>query len=110
MQADLEVEKELNKCLTSNQEVYQSKLTSLEENVKKLNKDKDAEIDELKQQLRDIMFYLDAQSKLNESKLVSKEELQDSHVIIQQDQAAASGSTSTQSASAKAAASRKRKN
>jgi BRCA1-associated protein len=107
LQADLEVEKELNKCLTSNQEVYQTKLTTLEENVKRLNKEKDGEIDELKLQLRDIMFYLDAQSKCADSKLVSKEELQDGHLIIQQDQATGS---STLTGSAKAAANRKRKN
>jgi BRCA1-associated protein len=107
LQADLEEEKELNKCLASNQEVYQAKLTTLEENVKKLNKEKDAEMDDLKQQLRDVMFYLDAQNKFTESKEVSKEELQSSQMIIQQDQAAAA--SGTQSASAKAAANRRRK-
>lgn len=86
----------MNKCLTSNQEAYQSKLTALEDNVKKLSKEKDQEIDELKSQLRDIMFYLDAQNKFAASNEVSQEELQQSHLLIaQQENDNASGSTPT---------------
>jgi BRCA1-associated protein len=70
--------------LTSNQDAYQTKLSLLEDNFKKLNLEKDKEIEELKSQLRDIMFYLDAQNKMSES-TISKEELQDSKLIIQQD-------------------------
>ena len=52
----MEVEKELNKCLSSNQDIYQSKLNSLEEKLKTMSKEKDEEIQDLKSQLRDIMF------------------------------------------------------
>lgn len=95
LQSELNEEKELNKCLSSNQEVYQTKLNQMEESLKKLTQEKDSEIQELKSQLRDIMFYLDAQNKISESKDLTKEELQESHVIIQQDQAAGTSSGAT---------------
>lgn len=88
IQAELSEEKELNKCLSSNQEAYQNKLTKLEENLKKLSNDKDNEIQDLKAQLNDIMFYLDAQNKISQVKDVSKEEIEQSHMVIQQDEAA----------------------
>ncbi|CAF0909803.1 unnamed protein product [Brachionus calyciflorus] len=95
LQSEFNEEKEMNKCLSSNQEIYQSKLSKMEENLKKLTIEKDAEIQELKSQLRDIMFYLDAQNKISEN--VSKEELDQSHVIIQQDEAAAAATNSSPS-------------
>lgn len=105
IQSDLEEEKELNKCLTSNQEAYQAQLSKLDEKLNKSNQEKDKEIQDLSAQLRDIMFYLDSQAKFNEMKDVSKEELQDSHTIIQQDE----NPSGVASASSKAAARRKRK-
>lgn len=90
LQSELDEEKELNKCLSSNQEVYQSKLAKVEENLKRLGQEKDQEIEELKSQLKDIMFYLDAQAKISQSSEISKEELEQSQVIIQQNQAQAS--------------------
>ncbi len=80
-------------------------MAKLEENLKKSNHEKDNEIKELQNQLRDVMFYLDAQSKMSQSKDVSNEEIQNSQLIIQQEEAS---STSTQSKSAKMANSRKR--
>lgn len=82
---------------------------------KKTNTEKESEINELKLQLRDIMFYLDAQSKMSESKDVTQEEIQSSQMLIRQDTTAeqensASGTASgNSSASAKLASRRKRK-
>ena len=113
MQADLDEEKELNKCLVSNQEINSSKINKLEEKLKRSDEEKEREISDLKLQLKDIMFYLDAQAKFSESKDVSKEELQDSHLVIQQDESSAGasgiGNSKAQSSSAKAASRRKRK-
>ena len=95
LQAELDEERELNKCLASNQDVYQRKLAALEESVKRLELDKDKEIEELKAQLRDLMFYLDAQHKMSEMKDVSKEELEQSRLVVNEPPA----STSTASAS-----------
>jgi BRCA1-associated protein len=88
LQADLEEEKELNKCLSSNQEVYQKKLAQLEETFKKSSLEKEGEIKELQSQLRDVMFYLDAQSKIGDLKdQVSNEEIQNSQMLVVQDEA-----------------------
>ena len=92
--------------MASNQEIYQSKLSSIEESMKKTNQEKDAEIKELQSQLRDIMFYLDAQNKMSENKDVTNEEIQDSQMIIQQN--ADEGASA--SASARMANRRRRKN
>ncbi len=106
----------MNKCLMSNQEVYQKKLHSLEESLNKSNQEKEAEIQDLRSQLKDIMFYLDAQSKFNESKDVTREELQDSHMIITSDSpsansnnAAAGASSSPSAAGASASADKNRR-
>ena len=40
------------------------------------------ELQELKEQLRDVMFYVEAQQKLAEAKEVTPEELQDGQVIV----------------------------
>lgn len=84
IQDELNEEKELNRCLTSNQIVYQAKLNELEEKLKKSNEEKNYEIEELQSQLRDIMFYLDAQKKLADN--ITTEEVQESQMIIQQNE------------------------
>ena len=98
----------MNKCLSSNQDVYQKRLNQLDENFKKSNLEKDVEIKELQSQLKDVMFYLDAQNKMSQFKEVSQEEIQDSQLVIQQDENAASG-TSTKASAAKAANRRRKK-
>lgn len=110
LQSELNEERELNKCLTSNQELYQNKLAILEEKLKKSDEEKSSEIEDLQSQLRDLMFYLDAQSKMSQS--VASEEIQDSQMVIQQDEAAEASAATPKpslSNSAKMANRRKRK-
>jgi len=59
---DLSVERELNKSLMSNQSGWKKKVEDLE----KMNKDQMNEIVDLKDQLRDVMFFIEAR-KLIES-------------------------------------------
>jgi BRCA1-associated protein len=100
----------LNKCLTSNQEIYQTKLNNLEESFKKSNQEKEKEIQELQLQLRDIMFYLDAQNKMSESKEVTQEEIQNSQLVINNTENEAGGASGvTATPSSKLASRRKRK-
>ena len=42
------------------------------------------EIEDLKSQLRDVLFYLDAQKQISETDGITNEEIQDSHLHIQQ--------------------------
>jgi len=40
------------------------------------------EVQELQEQLRDVMFYVEAQGKLQKAEGISQEEIQDGHVIV----------------------------
>ena len=83
LQSELDMEKSLNKCMTSNQEVYLSRLTVLEKSLEKIKTSKDAEIHELQLHLRDVMFYLDAQHKIAGAKhLISREEIESSKLFV----------------------------
>jgi len=108
MQLELTEEKELNKCLTMNQEIYQKKLSILDEKLKNYEKEKSREIEDLQSQLRDVMFYLDAQSKM--TKEATKEEIQESSLLIQQEENPSGGAQAPKiSNSVKMANRRKRK-
>jgi len=109
LQSELTEEKELNKCLTMNQEIYQKKLATLEERLKNYDKDKSREIEDLQAQLRDVMFYLDAQAKMTSE--VTNEEIQESSMLIQQEENPSGGGAQAPklSNSAKMASRRKRK-
>jgi BRCA1-associated protein len=107
LNAELVEEKSMNKYLTSNQELYQSKMKLLEEQLKKAKVEKETETAELQSQLNDLMFYLDAQSKISNMKDISKDELQESSIHI--DTSSQASTSSNKSASAKLADRRKRK-
>lgn len=79
---DLQEEKEMNKCLLENQVVWQKRVTSLENEMKEFTVSKDKELQDLREQLRDVMFYMEAQGKLQQAEGVSQEEIQGSHVIV----------------------------
>jgi len=91
-----------------NQEIYQKKLATLEERLKSYDKDKSREIEDLQAQLRDVMFYLDAQAKVTSE--VTNEEIQESSMLIQQEENPSGGAQAPKlSNSAKMANRRKRK-
>ncbi|CAC5377539.1 BRAP [Mytilus coruscus] len=88
--SELQEEKQMNKCLLENQQVWQKKVQNLESQVRDLTCTKEKEINELREQLRDVMFYLEAQQKLSSATEISQEEIQDGKVIV-----GASGNTSS---------------
>ena len=94
MQSELEEEKEINKMLRSNQEVYQTKLKTIEETMLLMNKQKDDEIKELKMELRDLMFYLDAPNQMSKETNLSKEELESSSLSIREPTPSAAATSS----------------
>lgn len=79
---ELQEEKEMNKCLQENQLIWQQKVTGLETQIRDIAQTKDKELQELKEQLRDVMFYVEAQQKLAEAKDITQEEIQDGQVIV----------------------------
>ena len=71
MGRELEEEKALNQSLIINQD-----------KLKQIEEDKNKRIKELEEQVRDLMFFLDAQSKVEAS--ANKEEIQSGQVVIEQ--------------------------
>lgn len=79
-QRELSEEREMIKALRSNQTGWETKCTQLEENFKKYQTDKEAEITELKDEIRDLMFYMEAQNAVANSAL--KDEINDLSITI----------------------------
>lgn len=78
---DLEEEKQFSKTLQLNHTSWQTKYASLE----KLYKEKEQEVVDLKEQVRDLMFYMEAQNTIANSDM--KDELAGGSVVVGEDQA-----------------------
>lgn len=59
--SDLNEERQLGKALRNNQQQWQTKLAKLEEKFNELKQTKEKEISDLKEQVRDLMFFIEAQ-------------------------------------------------
>lgn len=70
----------MSKALQSNQTTWQSKCTQLETNHRKFQTEKEGEISELKDQIRDLMFYMEAQNTIANSDL--KDEIATSTISV----------------------------
>lgn len=70
----------MSKALQSNQASWQAKYTLLETNYRKYQIEKDGEINELKEQIRDLMFYMEAQNTIANSEL--KDEIATSSISV----------------------------
>ncbi|XP_069816889.1 BRCA1-associated protein isoform X1 [Dendropsophus ebraccatus] len=95
LSTELKEEQEMNKCLRANQAELQSKLKEEETLRKEACEQKDLQIVEMQEQLRDVMFYLEAQRKINQMPEDARQEIQDGQINI------AMGSSSTSPASGK---------
>lgn len=73
---ELSEEKQFGKTLQSNQSSWQIKFSTLEKKCT----EKEQEVSELKEQVRDLMFYLEAQNKIANSEL--KDEMAGASVEI----------------------------
>lgn len=80
LSTELTEEKQLNKSLRDNQGEWQTKLkrTEIELNVTKEVKDK--EINDLKDQVRDLMFFLEGRDKIEGSEM--KDEIQEGNIVV----------------------------
>lgn len=73
---ELAEEKQFNKTLHANHMSWQTKYNSLERKYQ----EKDSEITELKEQVRDLMFFMEAQNTISKSEL--KEEIAEGSVTV----------------------------
>lgn len=79
-QKQLADECQISKALQNNQSSWQTKYTTLEQVHKEYAEKKEAELSDIKEQLRDIMFYMEAQSKIAESDM--KDEIVTGSVVV----------------------------
>lgn len=57
----------MNKCLSDNQKLWKDRVGLLEKKIDDTIRQKEEEMKELQDQVRDLMFYLEAQKKIAES-------------------------------------------
>jgi len=88
--AQLEEEKELNKCLRENQIEWQKRLTDTESQLKELKLNKDTETSELRDQVRDLMFYLETQEKLKSVSDSTRDDIAGGHIVVPTNESASS--------------------
>ncbi|KAL5274448.1 BRAP family protein [Megaselia abdita] len=80
LQKQLAEEKQISKAFDFNQTSWRNRYHEMVKNIKDLEESKNAELAEVREQLRDVMFYMEAQRQISESDL--KEEMQEGNVIV----------------------------
>uniref|UniRef100_A0A7D9NK00 BRCA1-associated protein n=1 Tax=Xenopus tropicalis TaxID=8364 RepID=A0A7D9NK00_XENTR len=82
LSTELKEEQEMNKCLRANQTMLQSRLREEEIMRKETCEQKDVQLLEMQEQLRDVMFYLETQQKINHMPADTRQEIQDGQINI----------------------------
>jgi BRCA1-associated protein len=80
--SELQEEREMNKSMRENQSLWQKKLQDSETRMSTLIQAKDKEVQELKEQVRDLMFFLEAQEKLKDVSDATREEIEEGQVVV----------------------------
>lgn len=78
----LDEECQINSALQTNQNEWHIKFSNLEKDFSDYKTTKDQEIGELKEQVRDLMFFLEAQNTIDKS--VDREDIVNGSVIVEQ--------------------------
>uniref|UniRef100_A0A1A8CJ44 BRCA1-associated protein n=1 Tax=Nothobranchius kadleci TaxID=1051664 RepID=A0A1A8CJ44_NOTKA len=79
---ELKEEQEMNVCLRANQTQLQGQLAEEEHKAKESGERKDVVITELQEQLRDVMFYLETQQKIEQLSTEARSEIQEGQINI----------------------------
>jgi len=82
---ELQEEKTLNTNLRENQSLWQKKVEDLEARLKRVEEERERETQDLKEQLRDVMFYLEGQKQLEDAEKnlpVTQEEIEGGQITI----------------------------
>ncbi|XP_066295743.1 BRCA1-associated protein-like [Branchiostoma lanceolatum] len=79
---DLKEEKELNKCLSQNQQQWQTRYDHLEAKMTAEMEAKSKEVNELREQVRDLMFFLEAKQTLSEVPEDQRQEIADGQIVM----------------------------
>lgn len=92
---ELREEQEMNRCLRANQQQLQTKLQEEEVRNKETATNKDTQIGELQEQLRDVMFYLETQQQISRMPAETRQEIQEGQINIASAPAASTSGPST---------------
>lgn len=79
-QGELSEERQMSKAMQDNQSAWLKKYNELEGKFNTYKSEKDKEIAELKEQLRDIMFYFEAERQIKASEHC--DEIADGHIVV----------------------------
>lgn len=79
-QSELQDERQMNHALQQNQSAWQSKFQALEKQFNECRIDKDKELADVREQLRDVMFFLEAQKQISES--ADRDEIAEGRIVI----------------------------
>ncbi|XP_049768273.1 BRCA1-associated protein isoform X1 [Schistocerca cancellata] len=91
--AELLEERQMGKALRENQAAWQDKFQQLEKQFSTYREEKDKELAEVREQLRDVMFYLEAQKQISESS--DRDEIAEGQIVVPEPSTAASRGGST---------------
>ena len=72
----------MNKCLSANQKLWRDRVEALEGKIDATIQQKEREMKDLQEQVRDLMFYLETQKKVEASPEGTQRELQEGHVVL----------------------------
>lgn len=92
---ELREEQEMNRCLRANQQQLQTKLQEAESRGNEAAANKDTQISELQEQLRDVMFYLETQQQISRMPAETRQEIQEGQINIASAPAASTPGPST---------------
>ena len=95
---DLQEEKEINKCLRENQELWSSKFKEQEGQLKELVERKQNEINDLKEQIQDFLGHFEAQDTLQRA---TSEGIESAQIVVNSSNTASTSSGSRRKAKAK---------
>ncbi|XP_018494674.1 BRCA1-associated protein [Galendromus occidentalis] len=82
LKKDLAEEKELSSCLLQDQRKWQTRMDQISSQMSKSKDESDARIRDLEEQLRDVMFFLEAKSKIDKQPDELREELQEASIVV----------------------------
>lgn len=72
----------MNKCLSTNQKLWRDRVEALEGKIDLTIQQKESEMKDLQEQVRDLMFYLEMQKKVEASPEDMQRELQEGHMVV----------------------------
>ncbi|KAF4527132.1 hypothetical protein B566_EDAN007235 [Ephemera danica] len=79
-QSELQQECSMSRGLQQNQTAWQERFTALEAKFTEYKTQKDKELSDVKEQLRDVMFYLEAQNQISRSE--HRDEIAEGHIVV----------------------------